>query len=501
MNSDLAMVTPKDAREPLVLTIDVGSSSVRAGVYDAQGRAVQGCESHHPYLAQTTADGGVETDAGKLLELTCACLDEVVAALRQIGRRPTAVACDTFWHSLMGIDDAGVVLTPVYSWADTRSAPDARQLAEMLDVDAIHARTGTTIHSSYLPAKLHWLRRVQPDLFRRVRYWMSCGEYLYLQLFGDRRVSVSMASATGLMDQRSCGWDPALLDALHVEEGQLSPIVDYTDAAHGLQAQFGLRWPELAQLPWFLPLGDGACNNIGSGGVSGDHAVLMVGTSGAIRIVRECSGFEIPPGVWSYRVDCRRIVQGGALSAGGNIYAWLQKTLLPSAGSDPEAALMAMPPDSHGLTILPFLAGERSPHWNPDARSALVGATLDTTPLDLLRASLEAVAYRFGMVYELLIHSIEAPRSIIGSGAALLHSRIWMEIMTDVLGRPMAASGVAEASSRGAALLALEAIGAVHDLQSVPVPLGAAFTPNPERSQIYQAAMDRQTLLYKQLCG
>jgi len=76
-----------------------------------------------------------------------------------------------------------------------------------------------------------------------------------------------------------------------------------------------------------------------------------------------------------------------------------------------------------------------------------------------------------------------------------------MEIMTDVLGRPMAISGVAEASSRGAALLALEAIGAVHDLQSVPAPLGERFTPNAQRSQIYRAAMDRQTLLYKQLCG
>ena len=501
MNSDLAKVTPKDAREPLVLTIDVGSSSVRAGVYDAQGCAVQGCESHHPYLAETTPDGGVETDARKLLELACACLDEVVAALQQIGRQPTAVACDTFWHSLMGIDGTGAVLTPVYSWADTRSAPDARQLAEILDVDAIHARTGTTIHSSYLPAKLHWLRRTQPDLFRRVRYWMSVGEYLYLQLFGDRRVSVSMASATGLMDQRSCRWDPALLDAVHVGEGQLSPIVDYTEAAHGLKSAFVHRWPELAQLPWFLPLGDGACNNIGSGGVNGDRAVLMVGTSGAIRIVRECSDFEIPLGVWSYRVDCRRIVQGGALSAGGNIYAWQRKTLMLPAASDLEAALLAMPPDSHGLTILPFLAGERSPNWNPDARSALVGATLDTTPLDILRASLEAVAFRFGLVYELLIHSIEAPRSIIGSGAALLHSRIWMEIMTDVLGRPMATSGIAEASSRGAALLALEATGAIHDLQSVSVPLGERFIPNSERSQIYRAAMDRQALLYKQLCG
>ena len=501
MNSGSATVLSHDAQDPLVVTIDVGSSSVRAGVYDAAGRAVQGCESHHPYLARTTADGGVETDAGALLQLVCASLDDVLAVLRRIGRRPTAVACDTFWHSLMGVDGAGTVLTPVYSWADTRSALDARQLADVVDVDAVHARTGTAIHSSYLPAKLHWLRRVQPDVFRRARYWMSFGEYLFVQLFGVRRVSVSMASATGLMDQRSCGWDPVLLDALDVAQGQLSPIADYTDASHGLKMPYGPRWPELAQLPWFLPLGDGACNNIGSGGVDGDRAVLMVGTSGAIRIVRECSDFEIPAGVWSYRVDCRRIVQGGALSAGGNIYAWLQKTLMLPAGSDPEAALMAMPPDSHGLTILPFLAGERSPHWNPDARSALVGATLDTAPLDLLRASLEAVAYRFGMVYELLIHSIEAPRSIIGSGAALLHSRIWMEIMTDVLGRPMATSGIAEASSRGAALLALEAIGAVRDLRSVPVPLGERFTPNAQRSQVYRAAMDRQTLLYKQLCG
>jgi gluconokinase len=308
-----------------------------------------------------------------------------------------------------------------------------------------------------------------------------------------------MASGTGLFDQNACTWDQEVLAALPIREEQLSPLADFTDAMAGLERPFATRWPMLEGVPWYLPIGDGAASNIGTGGFHEDTAVVMVGTSGALRVVREVARVDIPPGLWAYRVDRRRFVEGGALSSGGNVFAWLARTLSIPDLFAIEEQVSRQQPDGHGLTVLPFLAGERSPDWNPNATAAFVGATLSTTPADLIQASMEAVAYRFGLVFHILNAAVPGVGSIIGSGAGLIHSPPWMQIMTDVLGRPITASAVPEATSRGAALLALEALGAIGHLSEAPVPLGARFEPRGERTAVYRAAMERQERLNRLL--
>src|SRR5262249_55281924 len=130
---------------------------------------------------------------------------------------------------------------------------------------AVHARTGCVFHSSYLPAKLLWLSQAQPGVFRRARRWMSIGEFIFLKLFGRPICSVSMASATGLFDQNLCAWDGEVLAALSIDPDQLSPLGDMNTPATGLIAPFARRWPRLRAIPWYPALGDGACNNLGSG--------------------------------------------------------------------------------------------------------------------------------------------------------------------------------------------------------------------------------------------
>lgn len=484
-----------------MLAIDAGTSSVRALVYDAGGSEVAGREFHRPYAVTTTPDGGVTADPDLLIQLTIACIDDLVTAVGEAGRQIAAVACDTFWHSLMGVDNRGKPLTPVFTWADTRAGKAAADLRERLDQRAVHQRTGCVLHSSYWPAKLTWLQQTDPDVVRDVAHWMSFGEYFYLQLLGERRVSLSMASGTGLFDQNACRWDGEVLEVVGVREEQLSPLSDFSEAMTGLSAPFDRRWPMLAGVPWYLPLGDGACSNIGSGGHDESTVVVMVGTSGAVRVVRAADRVDIPPGLWTYRVDRRRFVQGGALSSGGNVFAWLTRTLSIPDLFALEEQVARMPPNGHGLTILPFVAGDRSPDWNSDARAAIIGATLSTTPADIVHATLEAVSFRFGLVYQILRRAVPGAASIIGSGAGLIHSPPWLQIMTNVLGEPIVVSSVSEATSRGAALLALEALGAVPNLAAFPVPLGERFEPVAAHTATYQSAMERQERLYRRLMG
>jgi gluconokinase len=263
-------------------------------------------------------------------------------------------------------------------------------------------------------------------------------------------------------------------------------------------------------VPWFPAIGDGAAANIGSGCTSPKRMALTVGTTGAVRVVQPDVP-EVPAGLWCYRVDQRRALLGGATSEGGNVYAWMRDTLRLGEAEAIEQALAKLPPDGHGLTVLPFLAGERSPGWAGDVRATISGLGLNTTPLDILRAGLEAVAYRFALICA----GLEArdlgraadrpsqaatldPRAstVIASGGGLLSSPTWMQIIADTLGRPVVASAEPEATSRGVALLALESLGAIASIEALPAADGTSYEPNAANHAIYQQAIARQVELY-----
>jgi gluconokinase len=327
---------------------------------------------------------------------------------------------------------------------------------------------------------------------------MTLGEYLELRLFGQARVSLSVASWSGLLDRHRLAWDGPLLEALALPEERLSPLVDRDAPLHGLSASYAARWPALRDVPWFPAVGDGAAANIGSGATGDGRIALTVGTSGAMRVVRK-EVVAVPPGLWSYRVDRRHALLGGATSEGGNVYDWLRQSLRLSEREALEAALAATEPDGHGLTVLPFVAGERSPGWAGNARATIHGVTVATTPLDILRASFEAIAYRFALIGERMAFDPGADYRLVASGSALLRSPGWMQIFADVLGKPVVASAETEATSRGAAILALHALGEIPSLDALPAADGASYQPDAVRHARYRAAIARQQWLYERL--
>src|SRR5579859_1871365 len=311
-----------------VLALDVGTSSCRASLYDTRGRLLKDRFAQVAYTPTVTADGGAELDPNLLFGQVCSTIDQI---LKNDPPRILAVATDTFWHSLLGVDAQGQPLTPLYLWLDARSRADAEQLRERLEVRAVHARVGCVLHWSYWPAKLNWLRRTQPELFKRVKRWLSFGELVLERLTGQSGVSVSMASGTGLLDVHRCEFDQELLSVVGIDQDQLGQLTPLQNVSMGLPKTLR-RWPALNGVPWLVAIGDGASSNIGAGCSTPDHFALMIGTSAAERVVWSPAGsFEVPWGAWCYRVDERRVVIGGALNDGGNLLNWLRSSLrLPS---------------------------------------------------------------------------------------------------------------------------------------------------------------------------
>jgi gluconokinase len=272
---------------PLVVALDLGTSSVRAILFDAQGVKIGQAAQRH-YTQSTTPDGGVETDVDALFQLVLQCLDDVV---KQTPGSIIAVAASCFWHSLMAMDEKGQALSPLYSWADNRAAPWVPALRAILPESETHARTGCVFHPSYWPAKLLWLHHTQPQWFDSSTRWISFGEYIAQRLFGRAQVSLSMASGTGFFHQESCDWDEETLAALPITRDNLSPLCDADEYLGELLPPWKTRWPQLAEARWFPAIGDGACSNLGSGCTDASRMALNVGTSGALRVVLRADEF------------------------------------------------------------------------------------------------------------------------------------------------------------------------------------------------------------------
>jgi gluconokinase len=487
------------ARAPLLLALDAGTSSVRAVAFDAEANPIVGGETQLPYALETTADGGATYPAEHLFDLTVKAIDGIVAHLGSRAADVSAVGVTSFWHSLLGIDDAARPTTPVLYWADTRSAPDAAALCDLLDADAVWQRTGCRLHPSYWPAKLRWLARTAPATVRRTSRWLSFAEYALGRLCGApaSAVTICMASGTGLLDVHALTWDESMLTVTGVSADRLAPLVDLSPPGH-LNRELAARWPALAGAAWFPSLGDGACANVGSGAIGPTRIALTVGTSGAMRLILPLpagTSWSVPSGLWAYRLDRCRAVLGGALSNGGNLLRWVWETTGTAAGDAATAAAVALPPDATGLTFLPFLAGERSPGWYGDATGTIAGVTLATRPEHLIRSAMEAVAYRFAAIYDALRPLASADHQIVVSGGGILGFPAWLQITADVLGHPLIALAPGdETTARGAALMAAVDHGILPSLESAPDAAagGAVYRPDMAHHDRYRAGRERQ---------
>lgn len=489
----------------VILSLDIGTSSTRALLWDLQGDLVKPCEAQIKYAIRTTPDGGAEIPAEEALQYAADCIDSLLAQIAGRGYAIRAVGISTYWHSMIGVDGNGNALTPIYLWADTRSAPQANRLRLELDEMALHRRTGCRIHPSYYPSKLVWLRETQPALYSAVDRWVSPCEYFFGRLFGASaiRVSVSMASGTGLMNQADCVWDAEALRAYGLSEEQFSPIVNLNEPARGLCTEFATRWAELKEVPFFPAVGDGACGNAGSGCTLPERFAINLGTSGAARVLWREADFAPsvqPAGFWRYRIDKARPLIGTAFSDAGNVFDWLQRSLKLPPLEEQEAYLQRAEPGGHGLSFLPFMSGERGMNWNPEARSAFIGMNLDTSPLDLVHAAMEAITLRFTLATGQLKEIFPQGREVIASGGVLGKSPAWAQMFASALGQPVTLTAEPEASSRGAALLAMEAEGTL-GAADWETRMGETYLPNAAHFERYQALLAEQERYYGRVMG
>ncbi|MBE3583389.1 MAG: hypothetical protein IMX01_04660 [Limnochordaceae bacterium] len=494
--------SPEEFATPLVLSIDIGTSRIRARLFDRYLTPLPGFVASRPQaIHYSPEDGRMEVDPDIVLASLLETLEELLALINPSlppSRLPiAAVGVSALWHSLLAVDVEGRPLTPALLWGDRRSAPQAKSVQAEWGQDEYHRRTGAFIHPSFPAVQLRWWQEQDAALCRSVQTWMSLPDYLYLQLFGPPVLtSFSLASGTGLLSYATADWDDDVLRYLHLEREQLPRPAEIEWVRAGLRSPYRERLPRLARVPFLLPAGDGACDNLGQHALDSQHPAVMVATSAAARILLPLAALSTPaPSLFSYRLLRDLVVVGGALSNGGNLLDWCRHTfLLPDDPAALQAELAALPPASAHLQVSPDLAGRRSPDWPataPVAGGTVAGLCLETRPVEVVQAMLEAVAFQLHAIR----HQLQSARLIPGpvtwqaGGGALVNWPVWAQIIANVFGEPLALASSAESSLRGAARLALWAAGllpSLTDLQCLPPPPGVTLQPDPAFHQLYQ---------------
>lgn len=467
----------RDVTPPVVLAIDVGSTGARGGLYDGTGRPLSNGKHKTRHGFTLAADGTASIDPDRVVEE----VDEIVTAAASAGVPIAAVAIDTFASSLVGVDRDGKAVTPCLTYADSRAADLVGVLRGELDAAAIHQRTGTHLHPSYLTAQLRWLKASEPDRFAVARHWMSIGEYAHLRLLGAAAAGMSTAAWTGMLDRHRGVWDAELVAAAGIDETQLSPIA--------VDVQFDedrvvTRWPALRGATWLTPFADGYASNVGIGATDPATIALSASTSGAMRILVPGVPPSVPPGLWAYRVSNEATLVGGALNDVGRLVAWLDETLALDRRRDLDraATLLADPGDETPL-VLPFLTGERSTGWASEARAAFLGISPAATAAALYRGAMEGVALAYARIAEQLSIVAGPAHRVIASGGVSADLPEWLQIVADVLGAPVEMTAMKRPTLRGTAVLALEAIDPGGE--RAPATIGATHAPVPERSAYY----------------
>jgi gluconokinase len=441
----------------LVLAMDIGSSSTRSAFFDEKGRVLpQTCASRE-YAVHYSADGGAELSPPLLRRAVEACVRETLRTRR---RAPSlrnvpilAGGASAFWHSLLGLDKKGRAITPVFTWADSRCAPDAAQLRSELDEATIHARTGCMLRASFWPAKLRWLHRTRALPFHRVARWISPAEWIFEQLFGVAGCNPSMASGTGLYDLRANRWDSALCAACRIDVGHLGTLSEVASAGQSV-------FPELRDINFFTAIGDGAAGNLGCGADAAGRVAINIGTSAAVRVLcRENPATSTPFGLFRYAVDRERTVLGGAVSNAGNLRKWcLRELRLVDTSRAEKKVLSRSAAANDEITVLPFWVSERAPTWPENLHGTIVGLSQASSAAEILRGTTCAVYYRLAEILDLIERATGPTKAIIVSGG-ILRSTPSLYLLADALGRDLLISPESEASLRGAAVYVLEKLG------------------------------------------
>ncbi len=465
--------------------LDLGTSGVRALAVTPSGEVA--AEAAHGYPLLTPKPGWTEQRpadwVGKTLETLC----DIALELR--GREILALGLSGQMHGMVPLDAAGQVVRNALLWNDQRTGEAVKEMLERVPREVYIHRTGNPPVTGFHVCKLLWLRCEEPDNFERTRHSLLPKDYLGYVLTGEMRSEPSDNSGTNCFHLPSKTWDEEILDALDLPRSLFPEVAP----SHAVSGHLTAEVARQTGLPQGLPVVAGAGDNAAAAAGLGLSSRTMgqgsvsLGTSGVIFAPLETPTPDPEGRVHLFcHADGGYHLLGVTLSAAGSLQ-WFHDTFTPDLSFQALDRLAGQSrPGANGVTFKPYLSGERTPHLNPALRGSFTGLSLASTRADLVRAVLEGVAFSLRDALDIIGPLAPLTNALATGGGS--KSELWLQMVADVLGLSLSVPERNQGAAYGAALLALQGVGAVQDATGV-AEQGGARTVSPQAADAYQAAL------------
>lgn len=474
-----------------LLAHDLGTSGNKATLFTTDGEYVKSVVGE--YGVKFYNSNWAEQNPEDWWEAVCSTSRELMQ-----GIDAADVAVVSMSGQMMGclcVDKKGMPLYNSIIWADMRGVKEEQQMRESIGADAVYNITGHRASASYSLAKLLWLRNNEPNVYKNTYKMLNAKDYIILKLTGNFLTDFSDASGTNAFDLNTFTWSDSILDNMDVDRKLLPEAVPSTHIAGEVSGEAAQACGLAAGTPVVMGAGDGSSASVGAGSVAEGVTYNCLGSSSWIGTTTKKMILD-PNQIlfnWAHAVP-GYISPCGTMQAAGASYAWMKQQLCEyevKTAEHPYDAINGQiaqsPPGANGLYYLPYLLGERSPRWNPNARGAFLGLKMEHTHKDMLRSVVEGVGFNLKIILSLMQQYVEVSEITILGGLA--KSEVCSQIFTDIFGIEVnALNHLEEATSIGAAVIGGVGIGALSSFAEVSkfVHPNQFYKPNAQNKERYE---------------
>jgi gluconokinase len=457
----------KEKNQQYIIGIDIGTGSTKAIAMDSKGTII--ADSQLYYSTQNPQPGFSEQDPEIIWKAFISCVKEIVTAIKY---PPVSISFSSAMHSLIAVNKQNKPISNLITWADTRSEKVAEQIRKSKEAKSIYRATGTPIHPMTPLCKIIWLRKNQPSVFKPTFKFISIKEFIWFRLFGVYEIDHSIASATGLFNIKTLQWNMASLELCRINARQLSEPVPTDFIRKNVNPTILSSLSLSKETSFCIGASDGCLANLGSYAIDKGTAALTIGTSGAVRIASSKPVYNFEEMTFNYLLDNKTFICGGPVNNGGNVIQWSFETFLNIEKPSEEdyqkffQTIDSIPAGSKGLIFLPYLYGERAPVWDGIASGVFFGIKPFHTQDYFLRAVLEGICYSMNQVLQ-IVESSDSKITKLIVGGGLIHSKIWMQILSDITGKKLFVIETRDSSAVGAALLNMKAMKMIKNYSSL----------------------------------
>ncbi|HEY5562969.1 MAG TPA: xylulokinase [Clostridiaceae bacterium] len=459
-----------------ILAHDLGTTGNKATLYDLSGNL---CASAlYEYNTFFPKHNWVEQDPEDWWKGVCISTREL---LDKAAINKKEIACISFSAQMMGclpVDKSGAALRKSIIWADQRATKEAKFMEDTLSMERVYKITGHRISPSYSAAKLLWVKENEASIYKNTYKILHAKDYIIHKLTGKFLTDYSDASGMNLFDIRGKVWSKDILFQLGIEEGLMPEAHPSTDIAGGLLKQASLALGLLEGTPVVIGGGDGSCAAVGAGVVEEGRTYNVIGSSSWIAIASKEPIYDKDMRTFNWvHLDPELYSPCGTMQTAGYSLNWLKNTLCEletiqgkERGINTykiiDEEIIKSPPGANNLLFLPYLIGERSPRWNPDAKGALVGLKMTSTKSDMYRSVLEGVGYNLKVIMDVFNEEMPLKEVIVIGGGA--KSKVWLQILADIWQKNiLVPKFLEEATSMGAAICGGVGIKAFPDFKVI----------------------------------